>query len=139
MIGPAAESRRQDMAAYQPRSCAHVPRPCGQDAGTYLRYRSKKNAYAQSLALEPNDGLTHDYLGYALFRLGRYAEAVQEFQTAIVQRPDYKWPPINLIKVDCIQQKFAEARQKLDVVRGTTALWKSDEEFMRLCAPILKP
>jgi hypothetical protein len=95
--------------------------------------------YQQSLALEPNDGLTHDYLGYALFRLGRYAEAVQEFKTAIVQRPDYKWPSINLIKVDCVQQKFTEARQKFDVVQGTMTLWKSDEEFMKLCAPVLNP
>jgi hypothetical protein len=93
--------------------------------------------YQQSLALEPNDGITHDYLGYAFFRLGRYAEAVREFQVATVQRPDYKWPPVNLIKVDCAQQKYAEARQKFDAVRTITGIWKSDGEFRQLCAPIL--
>jgi TPR repeat len=93
--------------------------------------------YQQSLALDPNDGLTHDYLGYAYFRLGRYAEAVREFQVAIVQRPDYKWAPINLVKVDCAQQKYAEARQKFEAVRTVTTLWKSDGEFMQLCGSIL--
>jgi hypothetical protein len=93
--------------------------------------------YQQSLSLEPGDGLTHDYLGYAFFRLARYSEAEQEFQIAIVQRPDYRFAPINLIKVDCVQQKYTEARSKFDVIRGTITVWKTDAEFTRLCAPIL--
>jgi len=93
--------------------------------------------YQQSLAIEPNDGITHDYLGYALFRVGKYDEAAQEFRIAISQRPDYNWPPVNLIKVDCAKQKYAEARQKFDAVRTVTGIWKTDGEFRQLCAPIL--
>src|SRR5262249_9971962 len=93
--------------------------------------------YQRSLAIDPNDGITHDYLGYACFRLGRYAEAEKEFQVAIVQRPDYKWPPINLVKVYCAQQKYAEARKQFEGIRTTTSLWKSDVEFMNLCGSIL--
>jgi hypothetical protein len=93
--------------------------------------------YQQALALEPNDGVTHDYLGYAYFRLGKYAEAEKEFQIAIVQRPDYKWPPVNLIKLDCAQQKYTEARRKFNDVRTVTEIWKSDGEFIKICAPIL--
>ena len=93
--------------------------------------------YKQSLAIDSNDGITHDYLGYACFRLGRYAEAEKEFQVAIVQRPDYKWPPINLVKVYCAQQKYAEARKQFEGIRNTTSLWKSDTEFMHLCESIL--
>jgi hypothetical protein len=93
--------------------------------------------YQQSLALEPNDGLTHDYLGYAFFRLRKYEEAVREFQIAIVQRPDYKWSSVNLIKVDCAQRKYGEARQKLDQLRQVTNIWQSDGEFRQLCAEIV--
>jgi hypothetical protein len=93
--------------------------------------------YQQSIALDTDDGITHDYLGYSYFRLGRYAEAAREFQIAIVQRPDYKWAPINLVKVDCKQQKYAEAREKFEAVRTVTTLWKSDEEFMRICVSIV--
>jgi len=95
------------------------------------------NEYQMSLSLEPHDGITHDYLGYAFFRLGKYTEAAREFEKAIEERPDYKWPPINLIKVDCAQGKFDEARQKFNFVRTVTGLWKSDVEFTNLCAPLL--
>jgi hypothetical protein len=57
--------------------------------------------------------------------LGRYAEAEKEFQVAIVQRPDYKWPSINLVKVYCAQQKYPEARKQFEGIRNTTSLWKS--------------
>jgi tetratricopeptide (TPR) repeat protein len=93
--------------------------------------------YQRSLEIDPNDGITHDYLGYACFRLGRYAEAEKEFQVAIVQRPDYKWPSINLVKVYCAQQKYPEARKQFEGIRNATSLWKSDVEFMRLCGSIL--
>lgn len=93
--------------------------------------------YRQSLARDSNDGVTHNYLGYAYFRLGRYAEAVPEFQAAISQRPDYKWAPINLIKVDCAQQNYTAAREKLEAVRKVTSLMYKDDEFKDLCKPIL--
>jgi hypothetical protein len=94
--------------------------------------------YKQAIALEKNDGLTHDYLGYSYFRLGKYEEAAQEFQTAIKLRPDYKWALINLVKVDCAQQKFGEAREKFETIRTESDLWASDAEFVRICASIVK-
>jgi hypothetical protein len=93
--------------------------------------------YRKSLDLDPNDVLTHDYLGYALFRAGKYQEATKEFNLVIERKPDYEWSHVNLIKVDCAQQKYEEARQKLDTLRAKTDNWKSDAELSRICLPIM--
>jgi hypothetical protein len=93
--------------------------------------------YETSLKLDPNDAMTHDYLGYAYFRQGKLDDAVKEFDAAIKLNPDYPWSYINLIKVDCAQQKYDEARRQLKSLRGRTDVWETDVEFERICKPIL--
>lgn len=93
--------------------------------------------YQKSLQLDPNDVLTHDYLGYVLYREGKYDEAINEFNYVVEHKPDYVWSPINLIKVDCAQQKFDTARQQLDKLKIRTDAWKSDSELSRVCQQIM--
>jgi len=93
--------------------------------------------YQKSLEFDPSDALTHDYLGYAYFRQARYSDATKEFNAAQKLKPDYKWSLVNLIKVDCAQGNYEEARKSLQILRAQTNIWRSDVEFARICKPIL--
>jgi hypothetical protein len=93
--------------------------------------------YQKSLQINFDDALTHDYLGYAYFRQGEYQEAAKEFNLAIERKPDYEWAYVNLIKVDCAQEKYEVARQKLAVLRARTEIWKADVELGQICRSIM--
>lgn len=93
--------------------------------------------YEKSLEINQNDAITHDYLGYAYFRQGKFDEAVKQFQLAIEHDRNYVWSYVNLIKVDCAQQRYDEARQKLKSLQIRTDVWKSDVELGVICKPIL--
>jgi tetratricopeptide (TPR) repeat protein len=50
----------------------------------------------QAISYRADYAAAHNELGYALHQLGRYPEAVKEYQTAIAQRRDYASATYNL-------------------------------------------
>jgi tetratricopeptide (TPR) repeat protein len=77
-------------------------------AAMALRDGRPGDAAEQYLALrqaEPQDGWTRTALGHLLFRAGRFAEAVEEFESAIVMEPE-NWAMVD----DEVEALIAENR-----------------------------
>jgi Flp pilus assembly protein TadD len=53
------------------------------------REPSRLEQFQQIVDMDPNDYFSHFGYGSALFDVGRYAEAAQEFRAAIRLKPDY--------------------------------------------------
>jgi hypothetical protein len=93
--------------------------------------------YKLALEADPSDPVIYDYLGYALFRQGKYADAARALSIAIARKPEYKWSFVNMIKVNCAERKLDKARRRFTELRAQTDIWKSDGELQRVCGAIV--
>ena len=74
-------------------------------------------AYRKALEADPNDPQAHNNLGYALQRLGRFPESLEEYEKSIAADPRYAIAHGNLAMVLLRLGRKSEAVQHLQKVR----------------------
>jgi tetratricopeptide (TPR) repeat protein len=93
--------------------------------------------YDKALAYDPDNAYLQNLRAYALFKLGRFTEAIQSEQLSIRADPKktYPYAYFDLARFLCAAGKFDEARvaAKQAVDLGFAGLMKSDGEFQRVC------
>jgi hypothetical protein len=96
--------------------------------------------YRHALSLNSADDETSDFLAYALFRAGNLAESEQLLVTLIGRHPENDKVRINLLKVECSENKMTEAHANFDnTLRNKQIAWSDDGEFVRVCHSLLGP
>jgi tetratricopeptide (TPR) repeat protein len=93
--------------------------------------------YQKSLAIDPNDFETSNFLGYAQFRVGQLAQAEQTLTTVVRKHPKYDTARLNLVKVDCSESKMQDAKNNFAPLKAKSAIWKADGEFLHICSSLV--
>ena len=95
--------------------------------------------YRRSLERRPDDSQTLSFMGYALYRLGHFADAEEMLRQGLEISPDSPLLLLNLAKAQCGQGEFDAARETLN--NGALAehkeLLRDESELLRACAPII--
>jgi tetratricopeptide (TPR) repeat protein len=90
--------------------------------------------YQNALAIDPTDDETSGFLAYALFRAGQLTQAEHLLVILIGRHPDDDTVRINLLKVECSENKMSNAHANFDsTMRNRQSAWNDDGEFMRVC------
>ena len=93
--------------------------------------------FEQSIKLKPDSFITHNNLGTALLRTGRFEEAIEHYKQVLQLKPDYIQAYVNLASAYAKANQPAEAVAlcperfgTCPITRGSRALAKQFEDFL---------
>lgn len=102
-----------------------------------LKFRQAVTNYETALLFEPGNVEALEYKGYALFRLGRFNEALDALWEARSIDPTREMVHLNIVKVECARRSEDGVQQAVDNSKfplEQVATWyQRDGEFVEVC------
>jgi tetratricopeptide (TPR) repeat protein len=102
-------------------------------------YDTALSRYDETLRTNPDNAYVLNLKAYSLFTLNRVDEAVEVQKKGVEVDDEYAWGFFDLARFQCAAGDFRRARGSIARARneGLDSWMQSDEEFQKLCGPIL--